>query len=381
MTTVYLDYAAATPLDRSVLNAMMPYLTTEFYNPSATYSGARTAHQALGQARERVARTLGAKPSEIIFTAGGTEANNLAIHGIMRLYPGCNIIVSAVEHSAVTKPAAQYDCRLAPVSSDGRLDLTKFSNFVDDKTIFISCMSANNEIGTVQPIRELAYRCEEIRAERRQAGNKLPLYLHVDACQAPNYLDIQVSRLGADLISFNGSKIYGPKQTGALFVRGGLILKPLIDGGGQERGLRSGTENLAGVVGFAAALELAAKLRQTESDRLQKLQDHWIERIKLELPDAIINGSLKNRLPNNIHLAIPGADNERLLFALDDLGIMAAAGSACSASSQTPSTVLQAIGLDDKTAQSSLRFTMGRQTTLEEVDQAIDGLKQVIARN
>lgn len=379
MSAIYLDYAAATPLDETVLTAMLPYLTTEFYNPSATYSAARRVQQALQQARQQAARAVGAKPSEIIFTAGGTEANNLAIHGIMRRYPQAAIVISAIEHSAVLKPAAHYAGLVAGVTADGLLDLEKITHTITDETVLVSCMYANNEIGTVQPIRALARRCAAIRTARRQSGNDLPLYLHVDACQAPNYLDVQLSRLGADLVSFNGSKIYGPKQSGILFVKGGLVLEPLIDGGGQERGLRSGTENVAGAVGFAVALERAVSLRHEEVRRLKQLQSYWYELLAEQLPAAIINGSRSHRLPNNIHLSFPGFDNERLLFELDEAGIMAAAGSACSASSQTPSTVLAALGLDVLTAQSSVRFTMGRATTRQEIKTVIAKLVELTA--
>lgn len=378
MSLIYLDYAAATPLDPAVLLAMQPYLTTEFYNPSASYAAARTTRSALEAARSQVALCLGCRASEIVFTAGGTEANNLAIHGVMRRYPGANVVTSAVEHSAVLKPAAAYPHAVAPVLSDGRLDLTRFAATITDQTVLVSCMYANNEIGTVQPIRALARLLVEQRKIRHQAGNNLPLYLHVDACQAPNYLDVQVSRLGADMVSFNGSKIYGPKQTGALFLKGGLRLDPLIFGGGQERGLRSGTENLAGIVGFATALRLAVERRHQAVDCLQLLQRYWYRQLSEKLPTAIINGSQSHRLPNNIHLTLPGTDNERILMQLDAAGIMAAAGSACSASSQTASSVLAAIGLDDDAARSSIRLTMGRGTTQDQVDHTISTLAGLV---
>ena len=379
MSPIYLDYAAATPLDAQVLAAMQPYLTTEFYNPGATYSGARQARQALDDARARVALCLGSRPSEVIFTAGGTEANNMAIYGVMMPNPTANLLVSSIEHSAVTQPASAFEHHKIGVLPDGRLDVDALPATVNDTTVLISCMYANNEIGTVQPIRAVSRVVANIRLDRQRRGVTQPLYLHVDACQAPNYLDIQVSRLGADLVSFNGSKIYGPKQSGALFVKGGLQLEPLIKGGGQERGLRSGTENLASIVGFATALELAVQQRHDESRRLQQLQQHWSKQLALKLPMAVINGSQTHRLPNNVHLTLPGTDNERLLIQLDEAGIMAAAGSACSASSQTPSTVLQAIGLSDDAARASLRFTMGRGTTLAEIDHTIATLAGLLS--
>ncbi|MBC7707632.1 cysteine desulfurase [Polaromonas sp.] len=373
---IYLDYAAATPLDERVLAAMQPYLTTDFYNPSATYSGARQTRGTLEQARTQVAACLGARPSEIVFTAGGTEANNLALHGVMRRFPEATLLLSAVEHSAVLAPAAEYNYGLVQVSADGRLDLDDLANQLTDDVVLVSCMYANNEIGTIQPVRDIGRLLETIRKDRLRVGNKTPLYFHVDACQAANYLDIQVARLGADLVSLNGSKIYGPKQTGVLYVKGGTQLTPLISGGGQERGLRSGTENLAGIVGFATALQIATEQRHDEGERLQELQKYWYKQLALKVPTAVINGSLAHRLPNNIHLTIPGIDNERLLMQLDEAGIMAAAGSACSASSQKPSTVLAALGLDDAAARSSLRLTMGRGTTEAEIDTTLDALQR-----
>ncbi|MDB5185248.1 MAG: Aminotransferase [Candidatus Saccharibacteria bacterium] len=373
---IYLDYAAATPLDERVLAAMQPYLTGVFYNPSATYVAAQKVKAELLAARTLVAHWLGARPSEVVFTAGGTEANNLAIHGVMRQHPGTNLVVSAIEHSAVLAPAAAYDCRQALVDTKGITDLEHLRSQIDDQTVLVSIMYANNEIGTVQPLRQIGQLIADIRADRKKAGNALPLYFHTDACQAANYLDIHTARLGVDLLSLNGSKIYGPKQTGVLYVKRGLSLTPLVDGGGQERGLRSGTENVAGAVGFATALDLAQQQRHDESKRLQLLQKTFIDLIHQQLPAAVLNGSLTHRLPNNVHLTLPGQDNERLLIALDEQGIMAAAGSACSASSEEASKVLAAIGLSEAEARASLRFTMGRGTTGAELEHTV----QVLAR-
>ncbi len=371
---IYLDYAAATPLDPQVLEAMRPYWSDNFYNPSATYSAGQQAHQALETARAQVAHWLGAKHSDIVFTAGGTEANNLAIHGIMRKFPKGNIVVSAIEHESVLAPARQYDCRQVAVAADGRIDLADLRAKIDDQTSLVSISYANNEIGTVQPIREIA----KIIADKRAERPELPLYFHTDACQAANYLDLHVARLGVDLLTLDGIKIYGPKQTGCLYVKAGTKLEPLIDGGHQERGLRGGTENVPGVVGFAAALEIAQKLRHDETARLQKLQKHLVDHLQKAIPSAIINGSLKYRLPNNVHVTIPGQDNERLLIQLDEAGIMAAAGSACNASDDKPSQVLKAIGLSDADARASLRFSMGQQTTETEINQTVDVLTGLI---
>jgi cysteine desulfurase len=358
---IYLDYAAATPVEPAVLKAMEPYFADNFYNPSATYGPARYVQKALLAARSQVAHWLGARSSEIIFTAGGTEANNLAIHGVMRQFPKGNIVVSGIEHESVLAPAQAYDCRVVSVKPDGRLDLDDLRKKIDANTVLVSVMYANNEIGTIQPIREVA---KIIAAKRQERGPKgRPLYLHTDACQAANYLDLHVARLGVDLMTINGGKIYGPKQSGALYVKAGVTLMSLIQGGGQERGLRSGTENVAAAIGLATALELAQSGRREEAVRLQALQKLFFESLEREIPRAVINGSRKYRLPNNVHLTILGHDNERLLIQLDEAGILAAAGSACSASRETPSHVLRALGLSDADARASLRFTMGRDTT------------------
>lgn len=376
--SIYLDYAAATPVLPEVLAAMTPFFGDEFYNPSANYLASRNVKNILEEARSSVAQNLGARPSEIIFTAGATEANNLAIHGVMLGNPSANIVVSSIEHDAVLAPASNYDCRLAKVNSDGRIDLEDLASKIDENTALVSVMLANNEIGTVEPIIKIAKLVAEERASRKASGNKLPIYLHTDAAQAANYLDVHVSRLGIDLMTLNGGKIYGPKQSGCLFVKSTVALAPLISGGGQERGLRSGTENVAYAVGFAKALELAQASRTLESARLAELQAYFFGELSKTFPEASVNGSTKYRLPNNLHLTIPNQDNERLIFALDEAGIMAAAGSACSASSEEYSHVLRAIGLDEASARSSLRLTMGKSTSRDELDYVISTLASLI---
>ena len=376
---IYLDYAAATPLDGRVLAAMQPYLQDQFYNPSATYQAARAVHTALEAARAGIAYWFGSRPSEVVFTAGGTEANNLAIHGVMRQYPTANVVVSAIEHSAVLEPARQYECREAGVLSDGRLDLADLVSKIDDRTVLVSIMYANNEIGTVQPLHDVASQLAIIKKQRRADGNKLPLYLHSDACQAGNYLDVHTSRLGVDLMTINGGKLYGPKQSGALYLKGSLVLQPLIYGGGQERGLRSGTENVAAAIGLAAALDFAQRERPAEAKRLQDLQQVFYKLLETQLPAVIINGSRKHRLPNNLHLTVPGFDNERLLIQLDEAGVLAAAGSACSASDEEASHVLRALGLSPAAAQSSLRFSMGRATEAKMIERTVQLLAKFVA--
>lgn len=375
---VYLDYAAATPVDDDVLSAMRSYYTEQFYNPSATYLAGREVRARLEESRAKVAEIIGAKPREIIFTAGGTEANNLAVQGVMRSHTGecretetpcpgcfanCFVAVSGIEHDSILKSAQIFNCFVSLTTEQGRIDLEDLKEKITDQTMLVSVMYANNEVGTIQPIRQIATMIKHLKAERSKKGIKTPLYLHTDACQAPNYLDLHVSRLGVDMMTLNGGKIYGPKQSGVLYVANHVHLSPLILGGGQERGLRSGTENVAQAVGFAEALEKAQKLRSGEATRLEAIQRNFLSELKATLPGVVVNGAEKSRLPNNIHLTFPGRDNEMLMLQLEQAGLQVAVGSACSASSEEPSHVLKAIGLTDEEAQSSLRITMGRQTT------------------
>ncbi len=375
---IYLDHAAATPLDASVLGAMQPYFSERFYNPSAGYMAAQKVRADLERARAAIAAQLGVRASEIIFTAGGTESDNLAITGIMQQFPDANAVVSTIEHDAVLESARQFNCSATLVDEQGMLRLDDLESKVNDQTVLVSIMYANNEVGTIQPIRRVSLLIEKIRDERRKKGNRLPLYLHTDACQAANYLDLHVSRLGVDLMTLNGGKVYGPKQSGILYVSSNVRLQPLVRGGGQERNLRSGTENVAACIGFAKALELAQAKRHEETRRLGDLQVFTFKLIREKLPGVVINGSEKHRLPNNIHLTLPGQDNERLLMELDERGILAAAGSACSASDEEPSHVLRAMGISDTDAQASLRITTGRETTEADMRTLIDTLTSLI---
>lgn len=374
---IYLDYAAATPIDPVVRSAMQPYFSDKFYNPSALYLSAKAVHKDIETARSSIAQTLGAKPSEIIFTAGGTEANNLAIHGVMQQFPGKAMVVSGIEHDSVLKPTKQYSHRVVSTKPDGIIDQEDLKQKITDNTVLISVMYANNEIGTVQPIHAVAQIIDAIKAERARVGNRLPLYLHTDAAQATNYLDMHVSKLGVDLMSVNGGKIYGPKQTGFLYVKTGTQLKAQVLGGGQERSIRSGTENVAGVIGLSVALQLVTERKKSEIDRLQKLQHDFVRALQEAMPSVSVNGSMKYRLPNNVHITIPGIDNERVMMELDERGIMSATGSACSASNDEPSHVLSAIGLSEDDARSSLRFTLGAQTTQSDIESTIAALKDI----
>lgn len=369
-----MDYAAATPVSEHVLEAMQPFYKDIFYNPSALYKGAKEASNYLEEARSLTAKTIGARPSEIIFTAGGTESANLAVTGVLSRYKGAEVLVSAIEHDAVLKPAQKGMLKTIDVHESGRINLDSLVSQINDNTALVSVMLVNNEIGVIQDISKITEIFKKIRLDRAKRGIKQPIFLHTDACQAPLYIDVNVARLGVDMMTLNGGKIFGPKQSGMLYVRAGVVIDPIILGGGQESNLRSGTENVAFAVGFSKALEHAQKGRATRSKDVSKVRDYFIEKLECEL-DAILNGDKKHRIASNVHVTFIDSDNERVLFSLDDLGVDAAAGSACSASNDTSSHVLLALGKTDKYARSSVRFTIGPATTLKEVDKVIEALK------
>lgn len=370
--SIYLDYAAATPCDPRVLLAMAPYMQEEFYNPSSPYMAARNVRRDLNDARLRVAYWMGARPTEVVFTAGATEATNIALHGVMSVFPGSNMVALATEHDSVLATAARYDHKIAPVQLNGSLDTDELKSNIDDKTVLVSISYANNELGTIQPVGQISQLLQSIRAERQKAGNDLPIYFHTDASQAAGYLDLHASRLGVDLMTLNGGKIYGPKQTGLLYVKAGTRIASPISGGGQEGGLRSGTENVPGIVGFATALDLVQTGRKEAIAKYAALRNELQRRIVDALPETVVNGNLKKRLPNSLHLSWAGVDGERLVMLLDEQGVMAATGSACAANKQTASHVLVACGFENDLLQGSLRLTVGEPTTPEDVEKAAE---------
>jgi len=364
-------------MDDHVLAAMQPYFAERFYNPSATYMPAVAVRRDVDAARARIAHWLGARRTDIIFTAGGTEANNLAIQGVMAQHRGKHVVVSAIEHESVLRPAHQHNCTEVPVDAAGIVPPDAVVACITNDTVLVSVMCANNEIGTVQPIRHIAQAVQRVRRERQAAGNSLPLYLHTDAAQAAAYMDLHASRLGVDMLTLNGGKIYGPKQCGVLFAAAHVRLSPQVLGGGQERGIRSGTENVPGIIGLAAALDLVQERRHAEVARLQTLQQLFFDELAAQVPQARVNGSRKHRLPNNVHITVPGQDNERLLLQLEQQGILCAAGSACSASNDEPSHVLRALGCTDADARASLRFTMGASTNMGDIRRTAAVLAQL----
>jgi len=379
MKTVYLDYGAATPLDPRVLQRMQPFLTEQFYNPSANYQPALDVRVAVEAAKSEIAHILGVKSSEIIMTSGGTESNNLVIRGVMDAHPGATMLVSSIEHDSVKQPANLYQAESVAVDEKGLLNLEELRSKLDGTVVLVSVMHANNEIGTIQPLRKISQILEAERIRRKQKGIVLPLYLHSDACQAVNYLDTHAHTLGVDLLTINGGKIYGPKQAGCLFIDSHVVLQPQILGGSQQRSIRSGTENPAQVVGLAEALKITTSLRDKEVKRLQELQTYLFEKLETELPQVTINGSKKHRLPNNVNITIPGVHNERLLIQLEEHGILASAGSACKAASGEASHTLQAIGLSPEKANSSIRVTLGRSNTKSDIDLFLDCLSKLLA--
>lgn len=378
---IYLDYAASTPMSGEVIEAMKPYYQEKFYNPSAMYLAARAVKQDINNARSEIAQIIGAKSSEIIFTAGATEANNLAVNGVIggasAELGSVELLVSAIEHDSILAPATKLGAKIVEVMPEGIVDIASVASQITSNTVLVSVMLANNEIGTIQPISEIAKIIKSERLKRLDCGNKLPIYLHTDAAQATNYLDLHVNKLGVDLMSVNGGKIYGPKQTGFLYVKTGTKVSPQILGGGQERGFRSGTENVAGIIGLAKAFKMVDGGRKVEAERQKLLQQKLLEELSKYNDRIKINGSLKHRLPNNVHITIDGIDNERVMMELDEQGVICAVGSACSASSYEPSHVLRAIGLSDAQARSSLRFTFGKQTTELMIEKTVKLLKDI----
>lgn len=374
---VYLDYAAASPMDPKVLKAMEPYFYREFYNPAAAYSKARKAKADINQAKSCIGSMMGIKPAEIVLTSGGTEGNNLAVLGVMEQFPDKKVLASAIEHESVIESANKYRCEEIPVSEDGIVELAKLKDMIDDDCVLVSVMQANNEVGTIQPLKQISMELDKVRRDRKRRNIDLPLIFHADACQAALYLDINPHRLGVDMLTVNGGKIYGPKQAGALYVRAGLVLIPQILGGNQQK-LRSGTENPAAAVGLAAAMELAYQNRKKDNEKLGDLQSYFFSLLKEKFPSAKINGSIKKRLPNNIHITLPGSDNERLINALDERGIMVAAGSACSASNEEPSHALRSMGMKDEDIRASLRITMGKSTSKKDLDYLLKSLQKIL---
>lgn len=376
---VYLDNAAATPVVDEVYQAMQPFFTDSFYNASAIYLKSKDVRAAIDKSRTEIARLMGAKPAEIIFTSGATEADNLAVLGVHSKFPDGEVLISTIEHPAVEVPAGKCQTRTIKVSNRGLVEVDDLKRNISSKTVLVSIMLANNEVGTVQPIKKIAEFIREERVRRRKNGEKIPIYLHSDAAQAANYLKIDVNRLGLDLMTVSSAKIYGPKGIGCLYANKDVQMDPQILGGGHEFGVRSGTENTAGIVGFAKAFQLAQTNFKSEALRLDQLNSLFREMLENKFGDKIVfNGNRKDALPNFINVSFLGVDGERLVMELDEAGIMAATGAACSATDSKGSKTLLAMGLTEDYVASSVRFSMGRHTAKEDIDYVLKTLESII---
>lgn len=379
MKRVYLDHAAATPLAPAVLEAMQPYLRDIYGNPSSLHAEGKASGAALGQARRQIARLLGARASEIIFTSGSTEAANLAIQGVLKASPEGEVVTTGLEHEAVLRAieAGGSKSQLVEVPNDGIASVGAIRAAISDQTVLICLQYVNNEIGTIQPVSAMSKIITDVRAERLKRGVANPLYLYCDAAQA-GLMPLAVHRLGVDLLSMGGSKIYGPHGSGFLYIRTGTKLRPMLYGGGQEIGLRAGTENVAGAVGLASALEYMQSQRAEELRRQADLSQLLWQEIKT-VPGLKLNGSLKSRHPSNLNFSVRDVAGETLVAYLDAAGFAIATGSACSVASQDPSHVLLAIGCCKEEAESSLRVTVGLETTTGDVETFAKALKQAVA--
>lgn len=387
MRSIYLDHAATTPIDPRVLEAMKPYLEGDGYgNPSSFHSMGKMAKEAVDESRASIAKILNCRAEEIIFTSGGTESDNFAILGTYRAYKskGNHVITNAIEHHAVLNTVEHLgkkegaETTIMKVDGFGMVKLDELEVALRPETLLVSVMYANNEIGTINPIPEIAKMLKKYKEKLGRKSTDYP-YFHTDACQASGACDLDVKKLGVDLMTLNGSKIYGPKGVGLLYIRQGLRPEPLIFGGGQEFGLRGGTENVSLIVGFAKALELAQEEKEEENVRLTKLRDYAIQEL-LKIPKSRLNGHPIERLPNNINISFLDIEGEAMILYLDAKGIYTSTGSACTSGSLDPSHVIVGIGLPYEAAHGSLRLSMGKKTTKEDIDYVIEVLPGIVEK-
>ncbi len=376
MRRIYLDHAATTPTHPEVVKAMLPYLTDAFGNPSSIHSYGQEAKGAIEEARTKVAELIGARSEEIIFTSGGTEADNFALKGVAYAneHKGNHIITTPIEHHAVMEACKFLERRgfritYLPVDEHGLVDPQDVKKAITDKPILISVMHASNEVGTIEPISEIGKMAKEAE-----------IYFHTDAVQTVGHIPVNVDELKVDLLSISAHKLYGPKGVGAQYVRKGTRLVPLIQGGGQENRRRAGTENVPAIVGLGKAIELAGQTMNRETELLSYLRDKLIEGLVERIDNIRLNGHPRKRLPNNVNVSVDFVEGESILLNLDLEGICASTGSACSSSSLEPSHVLLALGLSPEQAHGSLRFTFGRENTEEDMERVLEVLPGIVAR-
>ncbi|HNY33881.1 MAG TPA: cysteine desulfurase NifS [Methanothrix soehngenii] len=376
MKRIYMDHSATTPVAPEVQAAMLPYFGEKFGNASSLHRSGREAKEALEDSREKVAALLGARAEEIIFTSGGTESDNLALKGIARKNRklGKHIITTQIEHPAILETCRAlekdgFEVTYLPVTGEGLVELSTLEASIRPDTILISVMHANNEVGTIQPLEEIG----RLAAER-------DIYLHSDAVQSVGKIPVNVDDLGVDLLSLSAHKLYGPKGVGALYIRKGTKLESIIQGGGHERRLRSGTENISGIVGLARAAELAERDMPREAERLAGLRDRLAELVLGKVKDAWINGTMKKRLPGNLNFGFKYVEGESLLLFLDSKGICVSTGSACSSHKLEPSHVLMSLGLKAEECHGSLRITLGMSNTMEEIEYVAESIVEAVER-
>ncbi|MBI5146591.1 MAG: cysteine desulfurase [Thaumarchaeota archaeon] len=369
---IYLDNAASTQVHEEVFQEMLPYFKEQYGNPSSIHRYGRLASKAIETARKRIAELINAKQNEILLTSGGTESNNTALFGVMRQNKAKQLITSHIEHDAILEPCRQlekegFDVIYLPVNNYGMIDIEKLKHSITKETALVSVMFANNEVGTIQPIKKVAQICKQHN-----------VLFHTDAIQAVGKIPIDVKEIGVDLLSISSHKINGPKGIGALYIRDGTTLDPFILGGGQENGMRSGTENVANIVGFGKACHLAKEHLGKNAAHMKSLRDHLTSRIVSEISHVSVNGNVENKTPNNAHFTFLGVNGEDLIIKLDEFGIAASTGSACSVKTQKASHVLMAMGFSHEQITGSLRITVGLYNTIPEMDQTVDILKKTI---
>ncbi len=375
-TPIYFDHAATTPVCKEALEKMLPYFTDVFGNPNSQHAFGRESAKAVDSARDSIAKIINCKPSELYFTAGGTESDNWALRGVAHAYKdkGNHIVISPIEHAAMIETAKAlkkegFVVDFMKVDEYGFVDLEHLKSIVKKGTIFVGCMLANNEVGTIEPIKEIA-----------EIAHSVGAICFTDAVQAAGVLKIDVKDLGVDLMSMSSHKIYGPKGVGALYIRNGVKVQSILTGGHQERTKRGGTTNVAGIVGFATAFEIADKELEQNFEYVSGLRDHFIDRVLNEVPFVKLNGPRENRLPANADFSFKFIEGESILFSLDLAGICVSSGSACSSGSLEPSHVLLSLGLPEELAHGSIRFSFGKHNTIEEVDYAVETIKTAVSR-
>jgi len=371
---IYMDHSATSPVDIEVFNAMKPYFVESYGNASTLYSLGREARRAMESSREKVASIIGANTDEIIFTSGGTESDNIAIKGTAYRFKrrGNHIITSNIEHPAVDETCKYlekngFEVTYLPVEKDGIVNSSDLEDAITDKTILITVMHANNEIGTIQPISEIG----EIARENK-------IYFHADAVQSVGKIPVNVEELNVDMLSLSAHKLYGPKGVGALYIKKGVRVEPIIHGGGHEKGIRPGTENVAGIVGLGKACEIAENNLEEEAQYLTSMRDELIKRVLSEIDESYLNGHPTKRLPNNINFRFTGIEGESLVLHLDSKNIASSTGSACSSKKLEASHVLMALGLKEVQAHGSLRLTLGKENKVEDTDYVIESIKNAV---